>query len=180
MLREPIGGGIELALATPQLAEEIYALIDANRQWLGRWLPFVGITKTTADTRRFLKEQLCLLAEEKALTLAIFLNGRPVGMVGLNRVDAQNRVGYIGYWIDERAAGQGVMTRAAGRLVELAFEQFPLDRLEIHCAAGNAASCAVAGKLGFVREAVLRRAIRSHNHVDDRVIWGLLREEWRG
>ncbi|HGY09332.1 MAG TPA: N-acetyltransferase [Oceanithermus profundus] len=180
MLREDLGEGLELALAVPQHAEALFELIDRNRAHLRRWLPFVDATRSPDDTRAFLKNQLRELAEGRALTLTLFYEGRAVGVLGLNRVDPVSRVASVGYWLAHEATGRGLMTRAVRRLVDLAFAHFPVDRIEIHCAPGNTASCAIPERLGFTREAVLRRALRAHEFVDDRVVWGLLREEWEG
>jgi ribosomal-protein-serine acetyltransferase len=180
MLREDLGDGLELALAVPQYAEEIYRLIDANREHLRRWLPFVDATQEPGYTRDFLKGQLHGLAEGRALTLVVFDGGRIVGVLGLNRIDSVNRTAAIGYWLDKAATGRGVATRAVRRLVSLAFEFFPVDKLEIHCAPPNTASCAIPQRLGFTREGQLRRSLRAHEFTDDRVVWGLLREEWQG
>jgi len=179
MLREDLGDGLELALAVPQHAEAIFELIDRNRQHLRRWLPFADATKSPADTRAFIEGQLRDLIAGRALTIVIYHRGRPVGLMSLNRIDPVNRTTAIGYWIDERETGQGIVTRAVRRLVSLAFDNFPVDRVEIHCAPDNKASCAIPQRLGFTREAVLRRSLRAHEYVDDRVIWGLLREEWQ-
>jgi len=178
MLREDLGAGLELALAVPQHAEALFELINANREHLRRWLPFVDATRDVEYTRNFLKDQLRQLADGRALTLTIFYNGRAAGVTGLNRIDAVNRTASIGYWLDANLTGRGLMTRAVKRLIGLTFANFPVDRVEIHCAPGNEPSCAIPARLGFTREAVLRRALRAHEYVDDRVIWGLLREEW--
>lgn len=180
MLYEDLGEGLELALAVPQHAEALYALIDRNRARLRRWLPFADATRSPDDTRAFLEGQLRGLIEGRSLTVALFFQGELVGLASLNRIDPVNRTTAIGYWIDEAAAGQGLVTRAVRRLIDLAFEHFPVDRVEIHCAPDNAPSCKIPERLGFTREAVLRRALRAHEFVDDRVIWGLLREEWEG
>ncbi len=178
MIREDLGDGLELALAVPQNAEALFELIDQNREHLRRWLPFVDATQDVGYTRDFLKDQLRGLAEERTLTLVLFHHGRAAGVLGVNRVDALNRVASLGYWLAAEATGQGLMTRAVRRLIEIVFENFPVDRIEVHCAPDNRASCAIPERLGFTREAVLRQALRAHEHVDDRVIWGLLREEW--
>ncbi|WP_457637331.1 GNAT family N-acetyltransferase [Oceanithermus sp.] len=178
MLREDLGGGLELALAVPQHAEALFGLIDENREHLRRWLPFVDATQSVEYARSFLKDQLCQLAEGRALALTLFHQGRAAGMLSLNRIDSVNRAASIGYWLDKGLTGRGLMTRAVGRLIDLAFASFPVDRVEIHCAPGNEPSCAIPERLGFTREAMLRQALRAHEYVDDRVIWGLLREEW--
>ncbi len=179
MFREDLGEGLALALAVPQHAEAIFELIDRNREHLRRWLPFSDATRSPDDTRAFLRSQLQDFIAGRALTAVIYHQDVAVGLLSLNRIDPVNRTAAIGYWIDKDTTGRGLVTRAVRRLIKLAFDYFPVDRVEIHCAPDNKPSCAVAERLGFTREAVLRRSLRAHEYVDDRVIWGLLREEWK-
>jgi RimJ/RimL family protein N-acetyltransferase len=59
----------------------------------------------------------------------------------------------IGYWIREDAAGQGLATELSAALTAAAFGLAGVERVEIHVDPANAASCRVAEKLGFAREA---------------------------
>ncbi len=71
-----------------------------------------------------------------------------IGCVGL-RLDAQRRVGHLGYWVGRRFWGHGVATEAAGRLSRWALANLDLDRIEAQAAADNAASAAVLRRIGF-------------------------------
>lgn len=53
-----------------------------------------------------------------------------------------------------------------------------LNRIELHCAATNAPSMAVASRLGFTREGVLRQDEWLHGAFVDQVVYGLLRAEF--
>lgn len=65
----------------------------------------------------------------------------------------------IGYWVRSSAAGQGLATEAAAAVTVAAFRHCQPTRLEIHADASNEPSIRVAEKLGFTREACLRRRL---------------------
>lgn len=83
-----------------------------------------------------------------------------VAAVGID-VNAADRAGRIGYWVAPDARGQGVATTAARLLCAwaLADSGLHLARLELDTAATNAASNAVARKLGFTHEGTRRSAM---------------------
>lgn len=74
-----------------------------------------------------------------------------VGGVGL-RIDANTRIGRLGYWVGQRYWGHGVASEAAGRLARWALANLPLERLEATVAADNPASVAVLQRIGFRRD----------------------------
>ena len=105
-----------------------------------------------------------------------------VGGCGLHR-----RVGVealeIGYWIRASRVRQGLATEAAGALTRVAFERCGVIRTEIHVDPANAPSQAVAERLGYVREGVLRQRlppVRPGSGRRDEVVSSLLAEEYTG
>jgi RimJ/RimL family protein N-acetyltransferase len=103
-----------------------------------------------------------------------------VGGAGLHR-----RVGpdalEIGYWIRTSHLRRGLATDAAAALTRLAFEWCGALRVEIHVDPANTASLAVADRLGYVREATLRKRlppIRPGEPRRDEVVFSLLDEEY--
>jgi 8-oxo-dGTP diphosphatase len=71
-----------------------------------------------------------------------------VGVVGL-RIDAQSRIGRLGYWVGRRFWGHGVATEAAGKLAHWALANLDLDRLEAGVITDNPASAGVLRRIGF-------------------------------
>ncbi len=55
----------------------------------------------------------------------------------------------IGYWIDEKSSGKGLVTKAEERLTQFAFKEWKLNRIEIRCSPDNIASQMIPKKLGF-------------------------------
>ena len=103
-----------------------------------------------------------------------------VGGAGLHR-----RVGpealEIGYWIRASHVRRGLATEAAAALTRLAFEWCGALRVEIHIDPANTASLAVAERLGYVREATLRKRLPPITEGEprrDEVVFSLLDEEY--
>lgn len=61
----------------------------------------------------------------------------------------------IGYWLDERLEGLGIVSRATRELLRLSFVELGMNRVVIRCAAENARSRAIPERLGFNLEATL-------------------------
>jgi len=64
---------------------------------------------------------------------------------------------HIGYWVDSRVAGRGIMPTAVALAVDHCFLVLRLHRVEVNVRPENAASLRVVEKLGF-REEGLRRS----------------------
>jgi RimJ/RimL family protein N-acetyltransferase len=103
-----------------------------------------------------------------------------VGGAGLHR-----RVGpgafELGYWVRASHVRQGLVTEAAGALTRAAFERCEVERVEIRIDPANAASLGVASKLGYVRDATLRRRIPPQQPGGERrdaVVFSLFDDEY--
>lgn len=170
---------IELRLWEQRHADELFAVVDANRAHLRRWLPWVDAAKEVASTRDFIKTALEQFARNDGFHAGTWLDGRIVGGIGLHAMNLPNRSTSIGYWLAETAQGRGVMTRSCRALVDHLFGELKLNRVEIRCAVGNDRSCAVPRRLGFRQEGILRQAEWLYDHFVDHVVWGMLAEDWR-
>ncbi|MFD9125879.1 GNAT family N-acetyltransferase [Kitasatospora sp. NPDC059571] len=80
-----------------------------------------------------------------------------VGLYWLNRADGQAG---IGYRLLPAARGRGLATRATGAAAHWGFATAGVRRLELCHAVGNAASCRVAERCGFLLEGTLRASHR--------------------
>jgi ribosomal-protein-serine acetyltransferase len=169
---------LELRLLEDSDAEELYALVEANREHLAPWLPWAA-AQTLADTRAFLALTRRQLAENNGFQCAIVESGRIVGTIGFHRVDWVNRATSLGYWLAEDAQGKGTMTMAARALVDWAFQGWGLHRVEIRAAVQNARSRAVITRLGFREEGLLRQVERvGGGRYLDHVVYSVLDSEW--
>jgi RimJ/RimL family protein N-acetyltransferase len=84
-----------------------------------------------------------------------------VGSAFLFRIDRDDqRSAEVAYRTAPAARGRGVATSAVLAMAEYAFSTLALERLDLHHAVENAASCRVAAKSGFALEGTVRGGFR--------------------
>jgi ribosomal-protein-serine acetyltransferase len=159
-------------------AAELYALTDANRAYLRRWLPWVDLVTSEDDSRSFLATVTAQHKEGRGPTFGILLAGALVGVVGYLPIDRVNRCGEIGYWLAEREQRRGIMTASCRFAVRYGFLTLDLNRIQIAAGTTNAASRAVPERLGFKFEGVLRARENLYGTFIDHAMYSLLRSEF--
>jgi len=85
----------------------------------------------------------------------------------------------MGYWIGERFARQGYMTEAVLAVVEFAFEELGLHRIEAACLPHNDPSRSLLLKVGFRQEGYARQYLRINGKWQDHLLFELLRDDPR-
>lgn len=157
-------------------AAELYALVKTNPD-LEEWMPWAA-EQDLAATERFIAEAEKQLLEEKGFQAAIEPEEGIAGVVGFHAIDWMNRKASIGYWLAEGARSRGIMTNAVRALLDHAFYEWELHRVEIHCAPNNRRSRAIPERLGFRDEALLRETELVGDRYLDSVVYGMLEKEW--
>lgn len=160
-------------------APELQALVEANREYLSQWLPWAP-AQDLQQCEKFIADAEAQSARNDGFHAAIAPDGPIIGIVGFHSVDWLNRNTTIGYWLAEHLQGRGIMTAVVRALVDHAFGDWDLHRIEIHCAPGNRRSRAIPERLGFREEARLRETELVRGHWLDSVVYGLLEGEWKG
>jgi RimJ/RimL family protein N-acetyltransferase len=103
-----------------------------------------------------------------------------LGMVLLHSYDERQRRCEAAFWLILRARGRGLGTAVVAQVVSWAFRELDVLRVEITTTVGNDAVHALAARLGFTREGVLRKRNIERGDRVDVVFYGVLREEWQG
>jgi len=161
-------------------AGHIFETIDAQRLYLGRWLPFVAYTRTLSDTQAFIDSVTQAPADRFEHVFSIWYHGDFAGLVGFKATDRQNRKTEIGYWLSETFQKKGIMTRSVARLCELAFREMDMNRVQIRCAVGNHDSIGIPQRLGFKFEGIERDGeLLSGGIFTDLAVYSKLRKENR-
>jgi RimJ/RimL family protein N-acetyltransferase len=106
--------------------------------------------------------------------------GEIVGAVGIESVTRKHRNGEMGYWLNKRYRGRGIMTEAVGLGLRFAFEELKLVRVHAHVMKGNVGSVRVLENNGFRQEGYLRKRIKHRGRWRDLHLFAILREEWKG
>jgi ribosomal-protein-serine acetyltransferase len=175
----PVEDRYQLRLLQLADAQELFALTDVNRSYLRQWLPWLDFVTKVDDTRDFIARVMKQLAEHEGLLAAICGGGRIVGVVGFNRIEQQDRIGYIGYWLAQSDRGQGIMTESCRSLINYGFTTLKLDRVVIACATENHRSRAIPLRLGFTHQGVIRDAEWLYTEFVEHDIYALAVEDWQ-
>jgi ribosomal-protein-serine acetyltransferase len=178
MFRRSPAPGIEIRQFEPLDAETVFAAVERNRAYLREWLPWVDLTHSVPDVLDFIVKSRAQFHDNQGPSCGIWIDGELAGSVGCHPIDWSNRQVSIGYWIEERHRGKGVITKCCVALIEYLFG-LGMHRVVIQCGIGNRKSCAVAGRLGFVCEGILRQAQWVNDRWVDLEVWSVLEDEWR-
>jgi RimJ/RimL family protein N-acetyltransferase len=85
----------------------------------------------------------------------------------------------VGYLLAKQYWGQGLLFEAMQILLDFAFTELGLNRIEAEVITANAVSAKVLHKLGFTEEGCLRERWIVSGQKYDIAAFGLLRQEWR-
>jgi ribosomal-protein-alanine N-acetyltransferase len=85
--------------------------------------------------------------------------------------------GQIGYWIDQRLAGRGIIPTAVALAVDYCFRSMRLHRVEIAIRPENVRSLRVVAKLGFRPEGLRPRYLHIDGDWRDHLVFALNAEE---
>jgi ribosomal-protein-serine acetyltransferase len=159
-------------------AEELYERAAADREMLAEWMPWAA-DATVESIREFARASRRRLADNEGFQTVIVEDGRIVGCVGFAALSWIDRSCEIGYWLAREAQGRGTVTLAARALTDHAVRVYELNRVVIRAGVGNVRSRAVAERLGFTLEGVLRQAERfGDGRYVDLAVYSMLASEW--
>lgn len=138
---------------------ELFQLIDRSREHLRPFLFWIDGTKTENDVRVVTDIFSKNWDEKNSFEFVFFdiCSGKMVGAGGVHTISHMNRMAEFGYYLDRDACGNGFATEFV-RLLEKELFARGIHRCVIECDEKNAASAAVAARLGYTREGLLRDA----------------------
>ncbi len=158
-------------------ADELFNLVDQNREALQEWLIWVPQTKTKEDVDTFIAK--CQKEYEKKIgfQMGLWDGDKLIGTVGLNNLDLTSKKASIGYWLSRTHQGKGSMTIATKALINYAFDSLELNRIELKIARKNIKSKSIAERLGFTKEGTLRQDEYLNGEYHDYDIYSLLKSD---
>lgn len=130
-------------------AKEISHLIEENRIYLKKWLPWVDDTTNISQTESFVKKANYYANKRKGLFCSVLYNDNLVGIVGANRKNDNSSEMFLNYWIGEKYSNQGIATIATKKLIFYLKENWGIKYFYIHSDSNNVVSNRIANKLGF-------------------------------
>ncbi|TXS44281.1 GNAT family N-acetyltransferase [Streptomyces sp. t39] len=178
MFTTPLDDHAQLRPLEPWQAPEFLAHIDRARPLVDPWIPWASLTTDLASARTTLQRYADLSSTDSGRIYGIWRDGVLVGGVMFTRFDAPSGVCELGCWLEEAGQGHGLVTRACRALIDWAFTERGMTRVEWWVAAGNTRSIASARRLGMSREGVLRQRYPHRGLRHDSEVWSVLAQEW--
>ncbi|MFM6924449.1 MAG: GNAT family N-acetyltransferase [Ferruginibacter sp.] len=160
-------------------AESLFNLVNNNRAYLREWLPWVDYMQTVANFENYISDAKKRAEAKSDFSYAIVVNKNIAGRIGLHHINYQNRIAEIGYWLADGLQGRGIITKSCKSIIDHAFNGLGLNRIEIKCGLGNDKSRAIAEKLQFMQEGILRQAELLNGKFIDLYLYAMLKEDWK-
>ena len=178
MFRQAIDDEIAIGILLPEASQQLFNIVEANREHLRQWLPWLDQNKSERDTLAFITQALEGFSRGHMMVLGIYFQQNIVGILSFNHIDRLNHNASVGYWLSDQHQGRGIMSRCVARLCHYGFNELKLQRIEIRCATDNYKSRAIPERLGFVHEGICRSGEYLYGIYLDLEIYGMLRQEW--
>jgi ribosomal-protein-serine acetyltransferase len=169
----------ELKLLEERHAEVLFELLKNDWDYFQEWMPNLHENYSLEDTRSFILNCLDRFIQRRDVTLGIWCENALAGVVSLKSIDSVNRVGSLAYFLAASFQGKGLVTNACRVLLDYAFTELKLHRVDILCAPENRKSRAIPERLGFKEEGAFREVQWLHNRFVDLVLYGMLESEWQ-
>lgn len=178
----PLGQGERVSLSRLKAHHETELLQLRKESWefLRPWepAPNEGIDPCGATWFRALLES-SLRADTERLIVEHSAKQEILGLFSISQIFRGPFLSaYVGYWVGERHAGRGYMTEAFRLLLDFAFDELDLHRLEANIRPDNAPSIALVQRMGFRKEGYSPRYLRIDGEWRDHERWAILADEW--
>jgi len=145
---------------------------------VSRYSPVIPFPYVEADARGWfeIQDPGRLAGDSLDFAVSEAATGRPLGAIGLHKVDHRLLTAETGYWLAREARGQGYMTRAVRLLAGWVFDGLLFARLELRTDPENVASQRIAERCGFRKEGHVRSnmLVLHSGQRRDSFVYGLL------
>jgi [ribosomal protein S5]-alanine N-acetyltransferase len=147
--------------------------------WLTKWEPrrIPGQPDTVEDRQAFSARCSVRMREIQLGTgfgFGIFVEGAFAGEININSIHrGAHQSAYVGYWIDQRLAGNGYMPEAVVAALRFSFETLALHRMQISVIPRNTASRRVVEKLGIRDEGTAVRYLEINGVWEDHIRYAI-------
>ena len=129
-------------------AGRLFELTDSDREYLGRFLPWVQYVKSVEDSKSFIKSTIDKRLTGEEYGYGIEYDGAIVGHISLMHMN-DGEIPEIGYWIGSSYAGRGITTNATRALTEFGLSELGYKRILVRADKENPGSNKVAEKVGY-------------------------------
>ncbi len=103
-----------------------------------------------------------------------------IGGMGLSKVKLDQGTATLGYWLNAKYHRKGYGSEALKAILDFAFQELKLRRVEASVYVGNPSSGRLLKKFGAKQEGLKRKAkvCKADGKIKDEITYGLLKEEY--
>lgn len=179
MFKYDLGSGADLRIFQKFHAPAFLQFLFENRAYLAEWLDWTARIQTVEDAEKFIQRGLDRFAQDGLPWVGIWQDNALAGGILFFPIEQRTRSTEIGYWLGQKAAGRGLMTRAIAPLLDFAFDNIGVNRVGLIADVRNKRSRSVAERVGFTYEGVRRDGWTQDGAFIDVAAYSLLAREWR-
>lgn len=158
-------------------ANDIFNIIQNDREYLREWLPFIDLTKKIEDSEAFIRLVKSKKTEHNEVYVILY-NKKIAGLISYKGLDNLNHKVELGYWIAKDQQGKGLVTYACQLLIKNAFDHMGMNRVQIKVGVNNHKSVAIPKRLNFTFEGIERDGEFLNGRYIDLEIYSLLKRDW--
>lgn len=170
---------LELALVKSSFASEYLQIVQNERESLGEWLAWPAHAENEEFFLTFIEKSLSDYALGKSMTCAIIFKGKVVGNISFNTINRELDKVEIGYWLSSNFRGQGIVSKSVSKLIDVAFNELKVSKVQISAASGNTQSRSVCERLHFTLEGTITQAENLNGRIVDHAVYGLHKDSWQ-
>ena len=164
-------------LITPDDASAIADLVAASREFLAPWEPARDGSYFSVEGQRATIEAALAKHEAGAMLPHVILNdeGRVAGRIIINDiVHGAFENGHLGYWVSAAEGGRGLATAAVREMIDVAFGQLGLHRIQAGTLLHNVRSQRVLERNGFIRFGMAPAYLKIDGQWQDHYLYQLI------
>lgn len=158
-----------------------YNLLMSNKDHLEEEVSEIKKIKKEEDAEVFVRNLMVAWVARKRFVFAIVdkETDNIIGQIWIEPIKWENKIFEIGYFIEAKNEGKGLVTEAVQYSIKFIFEYLDASKVEIHTKLTNERSKAIPMRCNFTKEAQIRnRSMFKNGDITDLLYFGLLRKEY--
>lgn len=160
----------------------VLSFYERNRDFLEPFEPDrVSLFYTLAFHQTQLTYEYNLMQDHKMLRLFLFDKKQPDTVIGTVSLQQIQKGAFcncsISYKMDQTVLQKGYAFEALTKLIEIAFYEYDLHRIEAGIVPTNLASLHLIEKLGFKQEGIAHSSVRLKGTWQDQITYALIKKE---
>jgi ribosomal-protein-serine acetyltransferase len=158
-------------------ASVIFKIIESDREYLREWLPFIDMTRKIEDTEAFIRIVKSKKTEHDEV-FVIISDDNIAGLISYKGKDNFNHKIELGYWLAKDQQGKGLGTGACKILINNAFKNMNMNRVQIKVGVNNSKSAAIPKRLNLTFEGIEREGEFLNGKYINLEIYSIIKPEW--